>query len=256
MKHRAATRGASARTLELLGCMAGGEREFELKDLAARARLAPSTVHRLLDFWVQRDLLERAGSTAYRLGPELFRLASLLVQKYEPSRLAQPLLQQLWQSSQETALFCALNRNAGTASAAAAVTTTHPLKYEIALHSTLPLIWGSLGRAILSQLPSAEVSAILRNSAPGPVSRKPPPSRRVLEKALDAIRSQGYAVYEDAELNMAGVSAPVMQAGLGVVGSIGVIMPATRFTPLARRQLPGRVAAAARSLSSALGYRR
>lgn len=55
------SRGAGARTLELLRHIAAGESAFALQDLAARTGLAPSTVHRLLDLWVQRDLIEREG---------------------------------------------------------------------------------------------------------------------------------------------------------------------------------------------------
>jgi DNA-binding IclR family transcriptional regulator len=71
---------------------------------------------------------------------------------------------------------------------------------------------------------------------------------------MERIRSRGYALYEDLELNIAGISAPVLQANVGVIGSIGVIMPASRFGKSVKSRLPATVVAAARQLSSTLGF--
>jgi len=246
-------RGAAARTLELLRWIAAGEREFSLKELAESAGLAPSTVHRLLDVWVRRDLLQRSGPKAYRMGPELFRVASLVVQKYEPARVAQPILQELWNRWQETASFCLLNPTLRTATIAASIPSPHPLKYELAPYAVVSLAWGSLGRAILAHLSKEDVAAVLRHDRRGPLSGRPLPPRRTLAAELDLIRKRGYAVLDDAELNVAGVSAPVLQANIGVIGSLGVIMPATRFGKSVRQRLPAAIVDGARRLSRALG---
>jgi DNA-binding IclR family transcriptional regulator len=83
MSASARSRGAASRTLELLQSIAAGDLEFALSELAGRAGLAPSTAHRLLEPWVGRDLIERAGPKAYRVGPGLFRIASLIVRNYD-----------------------------------------------------------------------------------------------------------------------------------------------------------------------------
>src|SRR3954451_20178503 len=87
---------AAGRVLRLLRYIAEGDREFALKDLVDRTGLAPSTTHRLLGFLVQADLVEHAGPKAYRLGPELFRMSALVLQKFALHKLARPLLQELW----------------------------------------------------------------------------------------------------------------------------------------------------------------
>ncbi len=248
------SQGAGPRMLELLRCISAGEREFALKEVSEKTGLAPSTVHRLLDSWVQCDLLERAGPKAYRMGPELFRVASLVTQKFELNRLARPVLQQLWQQWQETATFCLLNPSSRTATVAESITSPHSLKYELAQHSVISLAWGSLGRAILAQLPAEYLEAAMQRSPHGRLSGKPLPPRRELELEMGRIRSRGYALYEDAVLNVAGVSAPVLQANVGVIGSVGVIMPASRFGKSVKSRLPATVVAAARQLSGILGF--
>jgi DNA-binding IclR family transcriptional regulator len=249
----AESRGAGARTLELLRCVAMGEREFALKDLAERAGLAPSTVHRLLEFWVRRDLIERAGPKAYRLGPELFRLASLIVQKFELHRIARPFLEGLWTAWQETASFCLYEPSLHTATVAESIASPHPLQFVLAPYSEISLAWGSLGRSILAQLPAQEIKAVLAHDPRSPLSGRPPPPQRALREELRLIRERGYALYEDDAMNIAGVSAPVFTAGGAVVGCIGVTMPASRFHEPVREKLPGAVRQSARSLSSALG---
>lgn len=246
-------RGAGARTLELLRCIATGEREFALKDLAERAHLAPSTVHRLLEFWVQRDLIERAGPKAYRLGPELFRLAALILQQFELHRVARPYLEALWTRWQETATFCLYKPATHTATVAESIASPHPLQLVIAPYSEISLAWGSLGRAILAQLPAQDIGAVLSPDSVSPLSGRPPPSRRALQEELRLTRERGYALYEDDTLNIAGVSAPVFGAGGTVVGSLGVTMPATRFRKPVRDGLPSAVIESARRLSGALG---
>lgn len=251
----AESRGAGARTLELLRCVALGEREFALKELAERAGLAPSTVHRLLEFWVRRDLIERAGPKAYRLGPELFRLASLIVQKFDLHRIARPFLEVLWKTWQETASFCLYESSLHAATVAESIASAHPLQFVLVPYSTISLAWGSLGRSILAQLSAQEVEAVLTHDQRSPLSGRPPPPRRALREELRLIRERGYALYEDDGMNIAGVSAPVFTTGGAVVGCIGVTMPASRFHKSVRERLPASVLQSARSLSSALGSR-
>jgi len=253
MQSGARSRGAGERTLELLRCIAAGEREFALKDLAQRAGLAPSTVHRLLDLWVRRDLVERAGPMAYRMGPELFRLASLIIQRFENYRVARPFLEALWASWHETASFCLLKPGTLTATVAESIASPHPLQYVLKPHSELSLAWGSLGRAILAQLSPREVETVLARDQHSPLSGKALPPRRVLREELRLIRSRGYCVYEDAAINIAGVSASIFGVGGAVIGSLGVTMPASRFRKPVRQRLPAAVLESARRLSAAFG---
>jgi DNA-binding IclR family transcriptional regulator len=247
------SRGASARTIELLRHIASGEREFALKDLAERAGLAASTVHRLLDFWVQRDLIERAGPKAYRLGPELFRVAALIVQKFELPRVARPFLEALWTHWQETASFCLYRPAMHSAAVAESIASPHPLRLVLAPYAEISLAWGSLGRSILAQLAPHEIDAILAHEHRGPLSGRPLPPRRALREELRIIRERGYALYEDDAMNIAGVSSPVFAAGATIVGCLGVTMPASRFGRSVREGLPVAVLESARKLSTALG---
>ncbi len=255
MSAGARSRGAASRTLELLQSIAAGDLEFALSELADRAGLAPSTAHRLLEPWVGRDLIERAGPKAYRVGPGLFRVASLIVRNYERPRIARTFLEALWRTWQETASFCLYKPATRTATVAESIASPHPLQYVLTPHSEIPLAWGSLGRAILAQLPPEEIRSVMAHDRGSPLSGKRLPSRRVFLQELRAIRQHGYAIYRDDVVNVAGVSAPVTDAAGAVIGSLGVTMPASRFGKSAQARLPRAVMDSARRLSAAFGAR-
>jgi DNA-binding IclR family transcriptional regulator len=248
-------RGAGLRTLRLLQCLAEGEREFSLKELAQRAGLAPSTVHRLLALWVRHDMVERAGAKAYRLGPEIFRVASLLLQKFDVQRVAQPYLQELWTEWQETASLCLYRPASLSANVAASIRSPHPLQMVFEPLAEISLAWGSMGRAILAHLPRQDADTVLTQNRTGPLSGKPLPSRRKLQEELREIRQRGFALFEDKSLNMAGVSAPVFGQDGRILGCLAVTLPAARFRLPVRQGLPAAVMQRARDLSEAVGFK-
>lgn len=245
-------RGATSRNLELLRCIALGPSEFTLKALAEQTGLPPSSVHRLLGPWVQRDLIEHDGPKAYRVGPELFRLAGLILQKFTVQRLARPLLAALCKEWQETSVLCLFNPSTRTATVAESLASPHPLKYELPVNSLISLPWGSLGRAILAHLPLEDIEAVLIRDAHGPLSHSPLPSRKAMLGELDHIRARRYAVYHSHTMNIAGISAAVLHADGRVIGSIGLIMPASRFSRTVQQRVPAAVIESARRLGTLL----
>ena len=171
-------RGAGARTLKLLQCLASGEFEFSLKDIARQSDLAPSTAHRLLVPWVDTDLLERTGPTAYRLGPELFHIATLLLQRFEVRHIARPFLQSLWREWQETTSLCLYKPASHTALIAESIPTPHPLQLSFEPFGEISLPWGSMGRSILAYLSPEALQAVLAARPRSPIAHRALPPRR------------------------------------------------------------------------------
>ena len=92
MPNGEAPRGSADRLVHLLKLVAGGPSHFSLGDLAQRARLPASTVHRLLQVLLRSGLVERGPGQSYRPGRELHRLASQLVSRFDLGRSARPFL--------------------------------------------------------------------------------------------------------------------------------------------------------------------
>lgn len=163
--------------------------EFSLSDIATRAGLPVSSAHRLLRSLIDADLVERANNQAYRPGAKFFNIARLLLKKANRSLTARPLLRELWEQWHETGAFCLYQPLIARALVVDTLETPHALQYVMAPQTHISLPWGSLGRAILAFLPPHEQEAAMR----------------------------------------AGIAAPVRQADGTVVGSVGILMPNSRF---------------------------
>lgn len=223
-------RGAGARSLALLKLVAEFGADFSLSDIATRAGLPVSSAHRLLQSLIEADLVERASGQAYRPGAEFFAIARLLLKKADRSLAVRPLLQELWEQWHETCAFCLYQPHSASALVIDTIQTPHALRYVMEPQTEISLVWGSLGRAILAYLPAAEREAAIR-AAPqtGPLSGKQMPSKRTLAAELAEVQRRGAAIYKNVALDLAGVAAPILKADGSVGGSVGVLMPNSRF---------------------------
>ena len=246
--------GAGPRTLRVLEGVAELAPEFTLVDIALRLDLPPSTVHRLLKAFVDANLVERSGDRAYRAGAELFRIGSLLVDNFDFRRLASAELVPLWKAWRETTTFAVYRPYTGKGMIVEAIRSANPLQFTWEALQDIELVWGPQGLVILAHLAEAEIDMALERAPPGPLSGRPMPREDVLAY-LEKVRSDGYLSQHSVDVNLAAVAAPVFRAGGSIVGSIGVIMPATRFDPAREPELVDMVVNAAKALSTKLGCR-
>jgi len=246
--------GTGTRVVKVLQNVAEMGEEFTVTALARRLELAPSTVHRLLQSLVRTGMIERSGAESYRPGRELFRMASLLVQRFDVRAMTRPILHELWTQWQETCSVCLYESVGRTAKIVDMIASAHPLQYVIASSTTISLAWGSLGRSILAFLPDKDINAVIAKAERGPLSGRKALPRAELLRELDKIRRRGYARFEDrSTLNIAGIAAPIFGAQGSVLGSMGVTMPLGRFNLCNTKSLTEAILAAASRASSALG---
>lgn len=247
-------RGSGARTIAVLKLVAESGSSFTLTELSLKAGLPPSSMHRLLQPLLRGGLLERGQGSAYRPGRELFRLASLVLQQIDYNVAARPFLRELWDKWQETAVFCLYQPRDHTAQVVEMIETPHPLRHVIEPFAELSLLWGSLGRSILAQLPPDAVTAACAASLEGPITGRPALEPDALDTELENIRARGMAIYRSEEADLAGVAAPVFRTGHIIVGSLGVTMPARRADRLDLDELGRDVRDATARLGTMLGH--
>lgn len=222
-------RGAADRIAYLIKLVASGPPHFSLSDMAERAKLPQSSVHRLLQSLVRSGLVERGGGQTYRIGRELNRLASQLVLRFDLVSTARPWLKQLVQDWNETAVLCAYSPVEQIALIADVELTTHPLRFAVDRGVEISLPWGSLGRAVLAFLPEGEIETIIRRSTIGPLTGRPPLPRGELERELAAVRANRFSRYYDPAIDIAGIAAPIFRSDGAILGCIGVTMPSKRY---------------------------
>src|SRR3954468_19363748 len=120
-------RGSGPRLIALLKLIAERGQAFSLKDLADRAALPTSTVHRLLKILVEAGMIERGERQSYLPGRELFRMAALLRAQFDLIETSRPFLKRLWSEWDETSVLCIYNPSRRNASVVEVIHTTHPL---------------------------------------------------------------------------------------------------------------------------------
>lgn len=244
-----APRGSGERLIHLVKLIAAGPHNFALGEFAVRAGLPASSVHRLLKILERTGLVERGSGQTYKPGRELHRIASQLVSRFDLARSARPLLHDLVDRLNETAVLCAYSPSARRAMVAEVVLTPHPLRFNIEKGLEISLPWGSLGRAVLAFLPKSEIEMVLRTEHSGPLTGRPRPARDALEAEFAHVREHGFARYCEPQFDLAGVAAPVFNGEDEILGSLGIIMPSSRFSAETEADLAAAIKAAAADLS-------
>jgi DNA-binding IclR family transcriptional regulator len=257
MPARAADTGTVSRTVALLREIAEAEGEVQIKTLAGRLALPPSTVHRLLDLLAQEGMVERDEATrTYRAGREYFRLSSLVLQANPLRAVAMPLLEEAVRECNETAYLGLYLPRERKMMFAAACESPHPLGYRVKQNAPVSVLTGASGRSILAWLPEREIDEALAAETDDPVVRKAVRSRRSLMEDLAQIRARGYAVtYGQRIPGAVGVFSAVFDAQGTVIGCIGYTVPEQRYQPARLPKLAAASRKYAGALSAALGYR-
>jgi DNA-binding IclR family transcriptional regulator len=234
----------------MIRLIASGPDNFTLGEFAKSADLPLSSVHRLLKTLERAGFVERGAGQTYRHGRELQRIASMIVSRFDLGRCARDLLERLVRDFHETAVLCTYSPPTHRGVIAEVVPTPHPLRFAIEKGASVSLPWGSLGHSILAYLPPSEIELILRSENSGPLTGRPRPTRQALEAEFASIRENGYALYCEEHIDLAGIAAPVFKGRGEVLGSIGMILPSSRFNLHLEGDLALAVRDAAQQLSN------
>lgn len=229
VKAVAAPGGAAAvdRALSLLAAYRTGDGALTLAELAARTGLYKSTALRLLASLEHARLVQRQEDGRYALGAELARLHGIYAASFSLDRVVLPVLKQLVAQTGESAAYHV--RQGDARLCLLRVDSPQPVRDHIAQGDLLPLRRGTGGRVL---------------SAFDPQLAKAAPARD--RKLLAQIREHGwFAAVGDRLAEVAGISAPVFDAGGAVAAAVTLTMPSHRFEE--RHVAP--VLAAARRLS-------
>ncbi|MGI8335657.1 IclR family transcriptional regulator [Actinomadura scrupuli] len=242
------------RALTLLGAFTDEQPERRVSELAQLSGLGQSTVSRLVGTlealgYVDRD--ERSG--LYRIGPRIVELAGVALN-------LSPVHRQARQLAQDLAAELGLGANVAERHGSKLFYLCHfegrlaPRSFTL-IGSSGPLHATAMGKALLSDLSSAEVEKLLGASYPA-FTPNTITERGALLAALDEVRTRGYATeVEELAFGRACIAAPLRDrsgrvvAALSVSGSLSAVNLPERQADLARKVIEG-----ADQISTGLGY--
>jgi DNA-binding IclR family transcriptional regulator len=214
-----------SRATNVLRALHGEEAGLSLSQIAVRAGLPRSTVHRLITALEHEGLVAAASPTGrMRIGPELLRLAG--AGPPDVQQLLHPIMEQLHEQLQETVDLAVLEGD--HLRFIDQIAAPHRLRAVSAVGATFPLHCTANGKAVLAQLSPAEIERLV----PPRLPRHTPntiTSRRALLEDVESIGPAGLAV--DHEEHTIGICAMgfAVDDGAGRYAAITVPMPTLRY---------------------------
>jgi DNA-binding IclR family transcriptional regulator len=241
------------RALAILDVLGSAETDSSLPELCIALNLHKSTLHRLMMVLESHRLVDKNPETGrYRLGLKLFELGSKAIASLDLRELALPHLTRVQHETEETVNFAVMDK--GEVLYIAKIEPQRNLRIAAHVGHRFPAYCTSLGKAMLAELPEAEVDAILAGCEMKARTPNTITSPLILKEELRMIHSRGYSI--DDEENDEGarcVGVAVRNQRGSPVAAMSVSGPASRVTKSKVPEIAEVLIRSARDLSRELG---
>jgi IclR family transcriptional regulator, acetate operon repressor len=204
--------------------------QVRVSDVAAELGIARSTAHRLLAMLVYRDFAVQAEDRSYRPGPAI---AAEPLRGEPTQRLRQAMRPHMEALCDQVAETINLVVRLGTQTRFLhTVESAQVLRVGDRQGTVLPAWKTSGGKALLAELPDAQLTALLRGAAGRPPEGMTAAERRSLVSELRLVRDQGYAEnIQESESGVCAIGLCVKDRAGEPVAALSVSAPSVRYTP-------------------------
>jgi IclR family transcriptional regulator, acetate operon repressor len=245
--------GSVNTALRLLAMIAERE-QVRISEASQELNVARSTAHRVLQMLQYHGLVAQDPiSKVYTVGPGLLQIGLQAVRGLNIRTLAHPRLQMLSDEVDETTHLFTLR---GTEAVCLdSVESTRPLRVGARIGEALPAHATASGRALLAELPAAQLRRLLPDPSLPQLQPDTISSRAELEQELERTRKRGYAVQErQTEADVSAISAAVQDSRGPASFAITVSAPSSRFRVQDADRVGQLVKAAAADIASLLPW--
>jgi DNA-binding IclR family transcriptional regulator len=234
------------RPLRVLEALAAMEQPASLLAIASAVGLSKAGAYRVLRALQDEGYVDHAGRRGYRIGSRSIALASLVGPRPALLQHARPVLSKLAAMAQATATMH-LRSGGHRVLVLGAAHDTELQRQRIHVGERAPLTSGCSGRVILAHLPVEEAAEVVETHTVGK-------SRAELERELDAIRADGFALsFSENHRHFSGIGGVLLDPDNGLpLGSIAVAGSDERLSEGVLRQLAGPLTAACDGLAPRL----
>ena len=197
------------RAFLLVDALAEEPREHSLTELASKLGWPKSTAHGVISTLVQYRYVEQSELTGrYRLGIRFFELGVKVGKMWDIRSIAMPHMQKLNTELGEMVQLGTEDR--GEILYLEKLDSTHLIRIVSEIGGRLPIHCTGLGKAMLAFMPEAKRKRIVREKGLTSYTSNTITNVSVLERELEAIREQGYAI-DDGEimLGLRCIAAPI-----------------------------------------------
>jgi IclR family transcriptional regulator, acetate operon repressor len=232
---------SAIRAIDVLEFVAASDSPPTFAEIGASLEIPNSSLFYLLNTLSQRGYLQQDGGRGYRLGTAVSGLAQAVSAPASWVARVTPLVEQVWGKVQETTSY--LERRGDEIECLISRLAPHSLLPVHRVGQRAPLYVFSGGKIILSQLDDKELEQYIRRT---PLKRLTPhtlTSSAAIRREIVQVRSNGFALSrEEHSLGIVGISVG-LKTPSGLIGTLGVAIPAVRFSDTAlskiRNELQG-----------------
>ena len=224
---------------------------MSLKLASGKAELHPSTAHRILTALVRDRMVERVDQGSYRLGMRLLELGNLVKSRISVREHALPFMRELHAATGE-AVNLSVRRDdeivyiERTSSGRSLMRVVNIIGARAPLHIT------AVGKLFLLEDGAEGLKTYAERTALPAFTKNTIHALPALEKELDRVRRQGYAIdNEEAELGVRCIGAGIRDDTGALVAGLSISSPAERMKP----GWSAMVRDTAEKISRAIGYR-
>lgn len=243
----ASTVRAVDRAIAILQCFKADKPALSVIEIQKRVGLSRPTLYRLLQTLGASGLIKAEGDPQrFRLAHGVMELAHVWLAGLNKVDVARPVLEQLRESTSETAALFVLREQKRIC--VLELESHHALTIARGIGDTGDITRGASGKAILAFLDEGRRDVILDQVAK--------PRRAELVKALEVVRSRGYAVsHGEVFVGAVALAAPTFNHNGEVAGCLGVFGPKARVKDADIPRIGAQVIQAAHAISEQFGYR-
>lgn len=242
--------------LQILERFGNGAERMRLSEIAREIGISRSSAFRLVHTLQTLGYLERDEDTkSYRLGSRVLSLGYAFLASKDVVEVAAPVLERLRDETDNSAHLGILD--GADVVYVARVPSLRTVSTNVRIGSRLPAYATTMGRMLLAHLPEADLKRLYGRAKLQRFSPRTPENYEELSAQLAADRTRKYAIsHSNYEAGIASIAAPVFAANGSVVAAINVSGPEGAISRATfDTTIRDAVCAAARAISSRLGYR-
>jgi DNA-binding IclR family transcriptional regulator len=181
------------RALRIIDLLAEENHEMSLTEVSKTLGWPKSTTHGLITTLRDFAFVEQSAySGKYRLGVKLFEIGNIVARSWNIRDVALPFLRQLNDLIGETVQLA--TEDGGEVLYIEKLESARVLRIVSEIGARLPMHCTGLGKALLAYKTPAEVRSILSRHGMRAITPYTITNRAILEKELESVRKNGYAV--------------------------------------------------------------
>lgn len=251
IKENKRTIQAVDKAFEVIKCFEDHE-ELGVTEISKKLDIHKSTTFGLISTLSANGILEKNNNTGkYRLGLELYRLGTKV--NVNLKNLVFPYLEEVANNYQETANLVILKD--ASVMYLEKVEGSHSMRISTLVGGEKPIHCTAVGKAMLAFLNEKDLEKTIKKIEFNKYTPNTILDERSLRKALEKIRTRGYAEdCEELEVGLRCIAAPIFNQYKVPFAAISVSGPATRMDDKLSLEIAGVLIDFANRISRKLGY--